>query len=311
VSTEDVMANSVGTDTDDMVSYMQEATVKQHTNANSKPVTKLRKVECECTETGCAREEEDVYENIKNAQRVTEDPNSTPVQKLEAIQRLKTCVAELQRYTNFMEHHKTEAIQLMAMETRRTRSTSQSQEKSAQQPEQSVKDTHETQTQDPDDTDTEDKKSQVNTSQEQEDSPNQGETIYEEYDRHNKASVNEQKRVQFQDHIESEKIFEMAAAEFHVRQEEERIKEKKLRAKDEVKDKNELAVAEARRRKAVQGEKEKELMSDMTRFNDYMEETKEGCVSVRRDDKYAKGSVIDKVSDFALATFLMENNVPL
>jgi hypothetical protein len=46
VSTEDVMANSVGTDTDDMVSYMQEATVKQHTNANSKLVTKLRKVEC-------------------------------------------------------------------------------------------------------------------------------------------------------------------------------------------------------------------------------------------------------------------------
>jgi hypothetical protein len=136
-------------------------------------------------------------------------------------------------------------------------------------------------------------------------------TIYEEYDRHNKASVNEQKRVRFQDLIESEKIFERAAAEFHIRQEEERIKEKKLRAKDEVKDKNELAVAEARRRKEVQGEKEKELMLDMTCFNDYMEETKKGRVSVRRDDKYAKGSVIDEVSDCALATFLMENNVPL
>ncbi len=108
--------------------------------------------------------------------------------------------------------------------------------------------------------------------------------------------------------MESEKIFERAAAEFHIRQEEERIKEKKLRAKDEVKDKNELAVAEARRRKAVQGKKEKELMSDMTRFNNYMEETKEGGVSVRRDDKYAKGSAIDKISDFALATFLMERD---
>jgi hypothetical protein len=49
----------------------------------------------------------------------------------------------------------------------------------------------------------------------------------------------------------------------------------------------------------------------MNRFNDYMEETKEGGVLVRRDDKYAKGSVIDKVNDFALATFLMENNVML
>jgi preprotein translocase subunit SecF len=54
VSTEDVTVNSVGTDTDDMVSYVQEATVKQYTNANSKPATKLRKVECECAETGCA-----------------------------------------------------------------------------------------------------------------------------------------------------------------------------------------------------------------------------------------------------------------
>jgi hypothetical protein len=69
-----------------------------------------------------------VYENIKNAQRITEDPESTSKQRIEAIQRLKTCVAELQRYTNFMEHHKTEAIQLMAMETRRTRSASRTQE---------------------------------------------------------------------------------------------------------------------------------------------------------------------------------------
>ncbi len=133
VSTEDITVHSVGTDTDDMVSYMQEATVKQkHTNMNSKMDTKLRHIECECAEQGCVREEGDVYENMKNAQRITEDPDSTPRQRLEAIQRLKACVAEIQRYTNFMEHHKTEAIQLMAMETRRTRSKTQTQETTAQ-----------------------------------------------------------------------------------------------------------------------------------------------------------------------------------
>jgi hypothetical protein len=312
VSTEEITVHSVGTDTDDMVSYVQEATVKQkHANANSKTDRKLRNVECKCAEQGCVRGKEDVYENIINAQRTTEDPESTPKQRLEAIQRLKTCVAELQRYTNFMEHHKTEAIQLMAMETRRTRSASQTQDVISKEAVQSEERTPEDQKQGLNDEDTEDAPSQVKNSKEPEMATDQGEAIYEEYDRHNKASENEQKRVRFQDHIENEKIFERAAAEFYVRQEEERIKEKKLRAKDEVKNKNELAVAEAIRRKAVQGEKEKELMSDMTRFNDYMEETKEGGVSVRRDDKYAKGSTIDKVSDFDMATFLMENNVTL
>jgi hypothetical protein len=309
VSMEDITVHSVGTDTDDMVTYTQEATVKRR-ETNTKTVTELRNVECECTEQ-CVREEADVYENIKNAQRTTEDPNSTPRQRLDAIQRLKECVAELQRYTNFMEHHKTEAIQLMAMETRRTRSKTQTKETVVQEAEQDVEDTNQNRTQGPETTDAEENTPPVSATKEPEDVSNQGEQIYEEYDRHNKASVNEQKRVRFQDHIENEKVFERAAAEFYIRQEEERIREKKLRAKDEVKDKNEIAMAEARRRKVVQGEKEKELMSDMNRFNDYMEETKEGGVLVRRDDKYAKGSVIDKVNDFALATFLMENNVML
>ena len=136
----------------------------------------------------------------------------------------------------------------------------------------------------------------------------EGDSAYKEYDRYHKASEDHKRRVRFQDQMEESKIFERARAETSLRKEEERKKEKakKRASEDGIED----AAAVAKKKKELQNEKEKEEMSDSGRFDKYLKHTTEG-VQVRSEDKYAQDNTIDKVSDFALAVFLMENHVSL
>jgi sRNA-binding protein len=122
--------------------------------------------------------------------------------------------------------------------------------------------------------------------------------------------VDIKKRVKFQDQIDSDKIFERAAVHADLRQAEERKKEKKAKKKEQRQDQDGGAAAEAKRRKDLQYEKEKADMSDISHFDRYTSETTTG-VTVCREDTYARQEPIDNASDFALAMFLMENNVKL
>jgi hypothetical protein len=302
--------HDVTTNTEETVSYMEPA---QRRHFKSLSAEREVVVEREFNASQYETDEADVYQRMREAQDITEDPYSSSTSRVEAMTKFEQCIAELQRYANFMRHRKADAVRVMAMETRRKKATvvdklvneeifetdcpsqaesvseaQESHEEISPAPQQAVKDVDCT--------------------------ANQGEEIalsaYEEYDKHHKSSVDIKKRVKFQDQIDSDKIFERAAVHADLRQAEERKKEKKAKKKEQRQDQDGGAAAEAKRRRDLQYEKEKTDMSDISHFDKYTSETTTG-VTVCREDTYARQETIDNASDFALAMFLMENNVKL
>ncbi len=66
---------SRSTQTDETVSYTEETRRRQYILQKNDQV---QTVECECPESGCKEDNMDVYDRLRVAQQVTEDPNSTP-----------------------------------------------------------------------------------------------------------------------------------------------------------------------------------------------------------------------------------------
>jgi hypothetical protein len=328
---EDRMQTDASTSTDETVSYTEEA--RRRPSRQQQRVqthTRVQAVECECPEADCKQDDMDVCELLRIAQQVTEDPNSTSEQRLISIHKLKQSMNELQRQVSFMEHRRVDAVQVLAMETRRSRNAVKDQEKvndsgagqrSHKIPQTDAEEGQANRLQQPaastatravDQDGQAATPAQVSENVQGYESANQGEpegdSAYKEYDRYHKASEDHKRRVRFQDQMEESKIFERARAETSLRKEEERKKEKakKRASEDGIED----AAAVAKKKKELQNEKEKEEMSDSGRFDKYLKHTTEG-VQVRSEDKYAQDNTIDKVSDFALAVFLMENHVSL
>jgi hypothetical protein len=334
---EDRTQADASTSTDETVSYTEEARRRQSKRQrNAQTYTRVQTVECECPESDCKQDTMDVCELLRLAQQVTEDPNSTAEQRLGSIRNFEQSMKELQRQASFMEHRKKDAIQVLAMETRQSRNAMKGQENvnasvKGQRPhelsrtstEEGAEEGQVNRSQQPvasaatkavdQDRQVPTPVAQVSETSHGSESANQGEPesdrAYEEYDRYHKASEDHKRRVRFQDQMEESKIFERARAETSLRKEEERKKEK-AKKKDVSEDGIEDAAAAAKRKKDMQTEKEKEEMSDTTRFDKYLKRTNEG-VQVRSEDKYAQDNTIDKVNDFALGVFLMENHVTL
>jgi hypothetical protein len=225
-----------------------------------------------------AREYESLEACIKQVKSVTEDLNSTESERKEAFRRMEHKMDDVDRYRRFLTAQQQDVVRCMGIQTR-----------SARKKEENVA--------------TDGKKTETAVENADKDS------IYQEYDKEFQASERTKRRVRFEDFIQSTGERKMISE--HIAS----ATRKEIQV-DKQKEKSAKAVKEAERRGVTRAEREDRIAKEIQEQQHELGKieatvTTKANIQVYKENEFSTSAAIQDVSDYTLASFLMENKVPL
>jgi hypothetical protein len=277
VRVEERQVTETSTDTSDLVEYNDYEVVRKVTTEDRYRVT-CAQTEVMTDEEIKAREYESLEACIKQVKRVTEDLNSTESERKEAFRRMEHKMDDVDRYRRFLTAQQQDVVRCMGIQTR-----------SARKKEENVA--------------TDGKKTETAVENADKDS------IYQEYDKEFQASERTKRRVRFEDFIQSTGERKMISE--HIAS----ATRKEIQV-DKQKEKSAKAVKEAERRGVTRAEREDRIAKEIQEQQHESGKieatvTTKANIQVYKENEFSTTAAIQDVSDYTLASFLMENKVPL
>jgi hypothetical protein len=278
-----VQVTDTGTDSTDLMEYEDFEHVRHITTEDR------YRVSCAKTEVRTDTEleiqkQQDLESCLREAKRVIEDSNSTETERQEAVRRMELKVDEADRYRRFLTAQKRDIDNCKAIQTR-----SKQRELEQKSTEKTVENQTEQKTE---------------------------ENIYEDYDKEFQATERSRRRVRFEDFIQSSGERKMITEHIQVENRVRQPKGQNASQNEKQKERSAKAIAEAERRGATRADLEDKLAQEIQeQQHDLFKEkpqvvTKEN-IQVYKENDFSAGAAIKDVSDFTLATYLMENKVSL
>jgi hypothetical protein len=264
-------------DCGDLISYDEEYNVRHVTTEDRNRVS-CGKVYVMVEEELKQREYAQLEECMTALRDVTGNNRKSDAQITEAIERMEKKMDEIERYRRFLHAQKKDIVKCMGVSTRSSKKTEVESRDDKQEKQNDKKDEPE-------------------------------ENIYAEYDKEYRSEQRERRRVRFEDFMKSagrrQNISEHVARHDPGKTKEDKAAERKAKA-----------IAEAERRGATKAKRADRLARDIAEqqhdlFKGEPTTTTKGNVQVYQEDKFSAEATIQDVSDYTLATYLMENKVGL
>jgi hypothetical protein len=282
VETETAFTVETATDSNELMEFEEYQHVRMITTDDRYRVT-CAKTEVLTETERKAKEFSELEACMKELERVTEDSNCTEEERQRAFRKMEYKMDEIDRYRRFYTAQKKDIDRCMAVRTRSRTIPEQPTESAPVETEKSEK---------------------------------VEENIYEDYDKEHKAVERSKRRVRFEEFIQSEG--DRKLIQEHIQQEtrERKPKGQTTSQKEKQQERTAKAVAEAERRGATKADREERAAREIQeQQHDLFKQgptiiTKDN-IQVYKEDDFSAITAIKDASDFTLATYLMENKVPL